>query len=420
MNEARITIADKKQLKNRLEYYGHFPDERGYFGKYGGRFVPETLMPALEELEREYNRIKESQEFKEQLHEIHTHYMGRPTPLYFARNLSKKYGTKIYLKREDLVHGGAHKLNNTMAQALLAKMMGKKKLVAETGAGQHGFATAIAGAYFGMPTTIFMGKIDTIRQKYNVNRMKMLGAEVIPVETGSQTLKEAVSEGLRYWISHIDDTHYLMGSVVGPHPYPMMVRDFQSVIGKEIRSQIMVLEDRLPNAIVACVGGGSNAMGAFYNFIEDTEVELWGVEGAGLGIESGKHCVALGTGTEGIFQGARQLLLQDENRNIHPTHSISAGLDYPGVGPELCYLKEIHRVKSGYITDDEAIAACYELARNEGIIPALESSHAVAYALQLAKTMDSDDIIVINLSGHGGKDIEQIVDAHLRKNPNSV
>ncbi len=341
--------------------------------------------------------------------------MGRATPLYYASHLSEKYGCKIYLKREDLVHGGAHKLNNTMGQGLLAKKMGKKKLIAETGAGQHGFATAIAGAYYKMPTKIFMGSIDMKRQAYNVHRMRMLGAEVVPVETGSQTLKEAVSEGLRYWISNVHDTHYLMGSVVGPHPFPMIVRDFQSIIGREIKEQMMNVEKRLPDAVVACVGGGSNAMGAFYEFIEDKNTELWGVEAGGLGLDSGKHCLAANNGKEGIFQGSRQLLLQDENHNIMGTHSISAGLDYPGVGPEICHLKSMHRLLMGSATDKEAINACYELSRLEGIIPALESSHAIAHGLNLAKTLDKDKIIVINLSGHGGKDIEQIIDSSFRK-----
>jgi len=302
-----------------------------------------------------------------------------------------------------------------MGQGLLASFMGKKKLVAETGAGQHGFATAIAGAYFDLPTTIFMGKIDMKRQAYNVNRMKMLGAKVVPVENGTQTLKEAVSEGLRYWIEHVEDTHYLMGSVVGPHPFPMIVRDFQSVIGREIREQILQKENRLPDAVVSCVGGGSNAIGSFYAFIEDPDVELWGVEAGGFGMHTEKHSLALQKGKEGIFQGSRQFLLQDSNHNINLTHSISAGLDYPGVGPEICHLKEMHRMFNGNATDREAIEACKELSREEGIIPALESSHAIAHGLKLAKTMSKDQIMVINLSGHGGKDIEQIIDISYRK-----
>ncbi len=404
-----------KEKTTKNQYYGKYPSELGYYGRFGGRFVPELLMPALLELEDSYHKVTQQNGFKQELHNIYSDYMGRKTPLYHAKRLSKKYKCKIYLKREDLVHGGAHKLNNTMGQGLLASFMGKKKLVAETGAGQHGFATAIAGAYFDLPTTIFMGKIDMKRQAYNVNRMKMLGAKVVPVENGTQTLKEAVSEGLRYWIEHVEDTHYLMGSVVGPHPFPMIVRDFQSVIGREIREQILQKENRLPDAVVSCVGGGSNAIGSFYAFIEDPDVELWGVEAGGFGMHTEKHSLALQKGKEGIFQGSRQFLLQDSNHNINLTHSISAGLDYPGVGPEICHLKEMHRMFNGNATDREAIEACKELSREEGIIPALESSHAIAHGLKLAKTMSKDQIMVINLSGHGGKDIEQIIDISYRK-----
>ncbi|UYP47038.1 Tryptophan synthase beta chain [Candidatus Lokiarchaeum ossiferum] len=390
-------------------YKTQFPDRHGKFGRFGGKFVPETLIPAINELEREYCRYKEDPAFIKELNQIRSNYMGRPTPLSFSKNLSKKFGCKIYLKREDLLHGGAHKLNNVMGQALLAKKMGKTKLVAETGAGQHGFATSIAGAYFGMKTTIFMGAIDMQRQKYNVSRMKMLGATVIPVTSGTQTLKDAVNAGLQYWIANLGDTHYLMGSVVGPHPYPMMVRDFQKVIGEEIHSQIKFFEGRLPDKIVACVGGGSNAMGAFYEFIDKEEVELWGVEAAGKGSQTDHHALALQKGTDGILHGARQLLIQDENRNIQESYSISAGLDYPGVGPELCYLKAINRLKLSYITDTEAIDACLTLTHTEGIIPALESSHAIAFGLQIAEKMTPNEILVINLSGHGGKDIETLM-----------
>nr|MDO8111859.1 tryptophan synthase subunit beta [Candidatus Sigynarchaeota archaeon] len=314
-----------------------------------------------------------------------------------------------YLKREDLLHGGAHKLNNTIGQALLAKKMGKKKLIAETGAGQHGFATAIAGAYFGMEVKVFMGAVDIERQAYNVNRMRLLGAEVVPVLAGSKTLKEATSEALRYWTSHVTDTHYLIGSVVGPHPYPMIVRDMQRVIGQEIKQQIVEKEGKLPRGIVACVGGGSNATGAFYDFIEDADVELWGVEAAGEGIETGKHAASLNKGTEGILHGALQLLLQDNERNVIETHSISAGLDYPGVGPELCLLKDLGRLSLAYATDEEALDAFYELSRAEGIIPALESSHAVAYAKKLAKNYSDKDVMVINISGSGGKDMDIVM-----------
>jgi tryptophan synthase beta chain len=366
-------------------------------------------MPAIEELSEKYAYFNGDPEFIRELDEIRKNYMGRPTPLYFAKRLTEKYGCKIFLKREDLVHGGAHKLNNTMGQGLLAKKMGKKKLIAETGAGQHGFATAIAGAYFGMPVTIFMGSVDMKRQAYNVHRMRMLGATVVPVENGSKTLKEAVSEGLRYWITNVDDSHYLMGSVVGPHPFPMIVRDFQRVIGQEIKRNILALESKMPTAVVACAGGGSNAMGTFYDFIEDENVQLYGVEAAGIGNEMGQHCMSLGKGAEGILHGARQYLLQDEHGNVADTHSISAGLDYPGVGPELCHLKKIHRLYTGGATDKEAIEACIELSRMEGIIPALESSHAVAFGLNLARTMKRDDILVINVSGQGGKDIETLI-----------
>jgi tryptophan synthase beta chain len=391
-----------------LTYYGEYPTPDGKFGTFGGRYVPEVLVPALEELTEAYERYKDDSDFQSELNAIRTQFTGRPTPLSFAPRLSERYGCKIYLKREDLVHGGAHKLNNTMGQGLLAKRMGKQKLIAETGAGQHGFATAIAGAYFGMQTTVFMGAVDIERQAYNVSRMKILGATVMPVNNGSQTLKDAVSEGLRSWISNVDDSYYLMGSVVGPHPYPMMVRDFQSVIGKEIRQQIQEKEGRLPDAIVACVGGGSNAMGAFYPFIEEEGVDLCAAEAAGEGAETDHHALSLSHGTEGIFQGARQMLLQDSNRNIVESYSVAAGLDYPGKGPELCFLQSLGRLKTGQVTDDEALHACIELGRSEGIIPALESSHAVAYGLRIAQSMSPDGIVVINVSGEGGKDVATI------------
>nr|MDO8117832.1 tryptophan synthase subunit beta [Candidatus Sigynarchaeota archaeon] len=346
-----------------LEYYGKHPTSDGRFGKYGGRFVPETLMPAINELEREYRRIKDDLGFWNELNGIRRDFTGRPTPLYHARRLSDALGCKVYLKREDLVHGGAHKLNNVMGQALLAKYMGKRKLIAETGAGQHGFATAIAGAFFGMDTKIFMGAVDIERQAYNVQRMRLLGAKVVPVHNGSKTLKEATSEALRYWTANVTDTHYLIGSVVGPHPYPMIVRDFQSIIGKEIKEQIMEKEGRLPNAIVACVGGGSNAMGAFYHFIEDTGVALWGVEAAGKGENTSMNALSLNHGTDGVLHGARELLLQDVDGNVQESYSISAGLDYPGVGPELCYLKDIGRLSLGMASDDEALDAFQLLAR---------------------------------------------------------
>jgi len=393
----------------KLDYYGKYPSSDGRFGKYGGMYVPETLVPAIMELKEAYARIKDDPAFVSSLDRLRKDFAGRPTPLTFASNLSKKLGCKIYLKREDLLHGGAHKLNNTIGQALLAKKMGKKKLIAETGAGQHGFATAIAGAYFGMEVKVFMGAVDIERQAYNVNRMRLLGAEVVPVLAGSKTLKEATSEALRYWTSHVTDTHYLIGSVVGPHPYPMIVRDMQRVIGQEIKQQIVEKEGKLPRGIVACVGGGSNATGAFYDFIEDADVELWGVEAAGEGIETGKHAASLNKGTEGILHGALQLLLQDNERNVIETHSISAGLDYPGVGPELCLLKDLGRLSLAYATDEEALDAFYELSRAEGIIPALESSHAVAYAKKLAKNYSDKDVMVINISGSGGKDMDIVM-----------
>ncbi|MFX1236723.1 MAG: tryptophan synthase subunit beta, partial [Promethearchaeota archaeon] len=323
----------------------------------------------------------------------------------------KFIGCKVYLKREDLNHGGAHKINNVMGQALLAKKMGKSKLIAETGAGQHGFATAIAGAYFGMETKVFMGEIDIKRQAYNVFRMQLLGAEVIPVKTGSKTLKDAVNEGLRYWIAHLDDTHYLMGSVVGPHPYPLIVREFQRVIGKELKEQIQMVERKLPDAIIACIGGGSNAIGAFYDFINDENVKLIGVEAAGEGKDTDKHSIALGMGRKGVLHGAMQYLLQNEYGNITETHSISAGLDYPGVGPEHCYLKDLSRLRVGEATDNETLKAFQNLSKYEGIIPALESAHALAYLEKISSEFQEDDIVVVNLSGNGGKDLS-IVKEH--------
>jgi tryptophan synthase beta chain len=350
--------------------------------------------------------------FIKEFNQILKYYSGRPTPLYHAERYSDYIGCKVYLKREDLNHGGAHKINNVMGQALLAKKMGKTKLVAETGAGQHGFATAIAGAYFGMPTKVFMGEIDIKRQAYNVYRMQLLGAEVVPVKLGSRTLKDAVNEGLRYWIANLQEYHYLMGSVVGPHPYPLIVREFQRVIGKEIREQILELEGRVPNAILACIGGGSNAIGAFYDFINDDGVMLIGVEAAGEGKDTDKHSIALGLGRKGVLHGAMQYLLQNEYGNIIETHSISAGLDYPGVGPEHCYLKELDRLRVGEATDNETLEAFKRLSMLEGIIPALESSHALAYLEKVRNEFKKDDIVVINLSGSGSKDLD-IIQEHM-------
>jgi tryptophan synthase beta chain len=391
-----------------MDYIGNHPNELGKFGEFGGIFAPEILMPALNELTRAFGKYVLDESFIEEFAQILKYYSGRPTPLYHAERYSEYIGCKVYLKREDLNHGGAHKINNVMGQALLAKKMGKKKLVAETGAGQHGFATAIAGAYFGMPTKVFMGEIDIKRQSYNVYRMQLLGAEVVPVKSGSRTLKDAVNEGLRYWIANIQDYHYLMGSVVGPHPYPLMVREFQRIIGKEMREQILELEGRVPNAIIACIGGGSNAIGAFYDFINDEGVKLIGVEAAGEGKDTDKHSIALGLGRRGVLHGAMQYLLQNEYGNIIETHSISAGLDYPGVGPEHCYLKELDRLRVGDATDKETLEAFKRLSLMEGIIPALESSHALAYLERIRNEFKKDDIVVINLSGSGSKDLDII------------
>ena len=388
-----------------MDYIGKYPSKLGKFGDFGGTFAPEILMPALNELNEAYEKYIHDDEFQEEFYNILKYYSGRPTPLYYASRYSKDIGCKVYLKREDLNHGGAHKINNVMGQALLAKKMGKTKLIAETGAGQHGFATAIAGAYFGMPTKVFMGEVDVKRQAYNVYRMQILGAEVIPVKSGSKTLKDAINEGLRYWIANVHDTHYLMGSVVGPHPYPMLVREFQRVIGKEIKTQILDLEKRLPNAIIACIGGGSNAIGAFYDFVNDEDVQLIGVEAAGEGKETGRHSIALGLGRRGVLHGAMQHLLQDEFGNILETHSISAGLDYPGVGPEHCYLKEINRLRVGEATDQETLDAFKKLSKLEGIIPALESAHCLSYLEKIKDEFDKSDIVIANLSGSGSKDL---------------
>jgi len=386
----------------------NYPNECGKFGEFGGIFAPEILMPALNELTKAFKRYMNDQSFQEEFTQILKDYSGRPTPLYYAERYSEEIGCKVYLKREDLNHGGAHKINNVMGQALLAKKMGKTKLVAETGAGQHGFATAIAGAYFGMPTKVFMGEVDIERQAYNVYRMQLLGAEVVPVKSGSKTLKDAVNEGLRYWIANVHDTHYLMGSVVGPHPYPLIVREFQRIIGKETKEQILELEGKLPNAIIACIGGGSNAIGIMYDFINDKEVQLIGVEAAGEGKDTEKHSIALGLGRKGVLHGSLMYLLQNEYGNILETHSISAGLDYPGVGPEHCFLKGLNRLRVGEATDKETLDAFKKLSLLEGIIPALESSHALAYLERIKGEFKKDDIIVVNLSGSGSKDLDII------------
>ncbi len=388
------------------------PDEKGYFGKFGGQFVPETLTAVLEELEEAYLEAKGDPAFWAEFSELSWEYSGRPTPLYFASSLSSYCGgARIFLKREDLAHTGAHKINNALGQALLARRMGKKRIIAETGAGQHGVAAAAVAAKFNLECVVYMGEEDIRRQSLNVFRMKLMGAEVRSVESGSRTLKDAINEALRDWITNAKDTHYLMGSVVGPHPYPMMVRDFQSVIGKEARSQIMERTGRLPDYVVACVGGGSNAIGIFYPFLEDKEVSLIGVEAAGRGLKTGEHAASLAEGKIGVLHGSKSYVLQDDNGQIRATHSISAGLDYPGVGPEHSYLKDRGRVIYTAATDDEALQGFLTLSRREGIIPALEPAHAIAYAIGLARTLDKEKTIIVNLSGRGDKDIEIVRDA---------
>lgn len=386
-----------------------YPDDKGQFGIYGGRYVPETLMQAILQLEAEYKKALADPAFQTELNTLLTDYVGRETPLYFAENLTNYAGgAKIYLKREDLNHTGAHKINNSLGQALLTKRMGKKKVVAETGAGQHGVATATACALLNLECIIFMGEEDIKRQQLNVFRMEMLGAKVVGVNSGSSTLKDAVNEALRYWVTNVEDTHYILGSAMGPHPFPMMVRDFQSVIGKETKEQFQHKEGKLPDAVVACIGGGSNSIGMFYPFINDESVRLYGVEAAGLGLDTDKHAASLTKGTPGVLHGALMYLLQDEHGQIQEAHSISAGLDYPGIGPEHCYLKEIGRVTYDSITDDEALSALQLLCKTEGIIPALESAHAIAYALKLAPTMNKQESMVICLSGRGDKDVDAV------------
>jgi tryptophan synthase beta chain len=396
----------KSKREKGLIYYGKYPDTRGKFGKFGGMFVPEILMPALEELERAFKKHFPDPDFQKTLNLYLHDYAGRPTPLYFASRLSQICGCKIYLKREDLVHGGAHKLNNTLGQGLLAVKMGKKRIIAETGAGQHGLATATAGAVFGVKTEIFMGEEDIQRQKHNVQRMELLGAKVHPVYSGSKTLKDAINEAMRDWITNVENTYYMIGSVVGPHPYPLIVREFQRVIGKETKHQIMEKEGRLPNAILACVGGGSNAIGTFYDFIEDPDVELYAIEAGGEGLEEGRNAASLSVGREGVLHGAYTYVLQDRFGQIRTSHSVSAGLDYPGVGPEHALLKDLKRIRLATCSDKEAIEAFTLLSQTEGIIPALEPCHAIAYAVKIAENFDKNDILVITLSGRGDKDIE--------------
>ena len=383
----------------------------GRFGDFGGKYIPETLAPAIEELEKNYLKFRNDSTFKKELNKFLAEYAGRPTPLYLAKNLTKKIGgAKIYLKREDLLHGGAHKINNTLGQALLAKRMGKKRIIAETGAGQHGVATAMACACLDLKAEIYMGYVDTERQKQNVFRMELLGAKVHSVKSGSQTLKDAINEAMRDWITNVDSTYYLLGSAVGPHPYPLMVRDFQSVIGNEIKKQMK----KIPDTVIACVGGGSNAIGTFYPLI-DSKAEIIGIEAGGKGLNTLHHSAPLAVGTKGVLHGMMTYLMQDAQGQIQETHSISAGLDYPGVGPEHSYLKDEKRVKYKAITDDEVIDAFLILTRTEGIIPALESAHAIAYAMKIAKKMKKTQSIVVTLSGRGDKDIG-IVQEYMKKN----
>ena len=383
----------------------------GRFGEFGGKYIPETLAPAIEELEKNYLKIRNDKNFKKELGRLLIDYAGRPTPIYFARNLTKTIGgAKIYLKREDLLHGGAHKINNTLGQALLAKRMGKKRIIAETGAGQHGVATAMACASLGLKAEIYMGYVDTLRQKQNVFRMELLGAKVHAVKSGSKTLKDAINEAMRDWITNVDSTYYLLGSAVGPHPYPLMVRDFQSVIGKEIKKQMK----KIPNAVIACVGGGSNAIGTFYPLI-DTNTKIIGIEAGGKGVKTKLHSAPLTAGKKGVLHGMMTYLMQDKDGQISETHSISAGLDYPGVGPEHAYLKDKNQVQYKAVTDDEVINAFLILTRTEGIIPALESAHAIAHAIKISKKMKKTESIVVTLSGRGDKDID-IVKEYLAKN----
>ena len=383
----------------------------GRYGVYGGQYVPETLMSALIELEETYARVREDPEFSRRLSWYLHEYAGRETPLTFCGNLSRDLGCRVYLKREDLLHGGAHKLNNTLGQALMAKFMGKRRLIAETGAGQHGVATAIAGAVLDLPVEVYMGEVDTRRQALNVFRMELLGARVVPVASGTRTLKDAINAAMRDWVANSGDTHYLLGSCVGPHPFPRIVRDFQSVIGEEARRQILEREGRLPDIVVACVGGGSNAIGIFYPFVND-DVRLVGVEAGGEGLISGRHGASLSAGSVGVFQGALSYLLQDGDGQALETHSIAAGLDHPSVGPEHAMLKDAGRVRYEAVTDAEALHAFRYLSRVEGIIPALESAHAVAYALRAADNLDKDDILVVNLSGRGDKDVADVANVH--------
>ena len=398
------------QMYEALKAY-NLPDEQGHFGPYGGVFVAETLMHALDELRTQYDQMRKDPAFISEFASELKHYVGRPSPVYHAKRLSQHCGgAQIWLKREDLNHTGAHKINNTIGQALLARRMGKKRIIAETGAGQHGVASATVAARFGMQCVVYMGSEDVKRQSMNVFRMKLLGATVVPVESGSKTLKDALNEAMRDWVTNVENTFYIIGTVAGPHPYPMMVRDFNSVVGRELRTQMPEVIGRQPDAILACVGGGSNAIGAFYPYIEDKDVRLIGVEAGGLGLASGKHAATLCAGKPGVLHGNRTYLIQDENGQIIETHSISAGLDYPGVGPEHSWLKDSGRAEYVAITDDEALNAFHTLTRMEGIMPALESAHAVAHAMKLAPTLAGDKVLLVNLSGRGDKDMNTVAE----------
>ncbi|MGE5300576.1 MAG: tryptophan synthase subunit beta [Acidobacteriota bacterium] len=386
-----------------------FPDKRGYFGKYGGRFAPETLMPALDELEKAYFALGKDRDFKREIDLLLKTYVGRPTPLYFAKRLTDYLGgARIYLKREDLAHTGAHKINNALGQALLAKKMGKKRLIAETGAGQHGVATATGAALCGLECEIYMGSDDIVRQSLNVFRMRLLGANVVEVAIGSRTLKDAINEAMRDWTTNVRSTHYVLGTVFGPHPFPLIVRDFQSVIGREARKQVLDVEGRLPDYLIACIGGGSNAMGLFHHFIGDEKVKMIGVEAGGRGIVPGEHAARFAGGSLGVLQGTKSFLLQDDDGNILGTHSVSAGLDYAAVGPEHALLRDSGRARYTFATDDEALSAFEMLSKTEGIIPALESSHALAEAVKLVPGLPKDNVVIVNLSGRGDKDVQQV------------
>jgi len=406
-----VSTANSKQDQEQVTDYYQYPDDRGHFGQYGGIFVAETLMGPLQELREAYDKYSKDESFLKEFDADLKHYVGRPSPVYFAERLSKKVGgAQIWLKREDLNHTGAHKVNNTIGQALLAKRMGKTRIIAETGAGQHGVASATVAARLGLECVVYMGEEDIQRQAANVYRMKLLGAKVVSVTSGSKTLKDALNEAMRDWVTNIDDTYYIIGTVAGPHPYPAMVRDFQAIIGREAREQMLEAAGRLPNALVACVGGGSNAIGLFHEFLNEPEIEIYGVEGGGDGIESGKHAAPLTAGVAGVLHGNRTFLMTDKNGQITETHCISAGLDYPGVGPEHAWLKHTGRATYTSITDEEALQAFHELTRIEGIIPALESSHALAYATKLAAQKSADEIILVNLSGRGDKDIHTVAE----------